>query len=273
MVTLYSDSTSSRNASNSSSARSTSSTSSTLGVVSSACSSGRATRNAAAVQLGLQRRRVRLAVGGLGRAQVQDLPREVPVVQRLGGVDALVALQPDQRGVQDRGDGAGQGGLAHPGVPLEEQGSVQPQREEHRRGQPAVGEVVRTGEPGRHPVGIDDPVRQQARPVGGGHAQLGPGRRLQRPAGQDPRQVLAELRVGVEVAGRFGPVGRGLGRLRDACRATPPRAPARWPSRARAPCPCGSARPGPPRSVPLERCTSAHDPTMAHACATRLNFW
>ena len=37
-------STSSRNASNSSSARSTSSTSSTLGVVSSACSSGRATR-------------------------------------------------------------------------------------------------------------------------------------------------------------------------------------------------------------------------------------
>ena len=36
----------------------------------------------------------------LERAQVQDLPREVPVVERLGGVDALVALQPHQRQVR-----------------------------------------------------------------------------------------------------------------------------------------------------------------------------
>ena len=36
----------------------------------------------------------------LDRAQVEDLPREVPVVERLRGVDALVALEPDQRDVQ-----------------------------------------------------------------------------------------------------------------------------------------------------------------------------
>ena len=37
---------------------------------------------------------------GLQGAQVQQLAREVPVVERLRGVDAVVALQPDQLGVR-----------------------------------------------------------------------------------------------------------------------------------------------------------------------------
>ena len=49
------------------------------------------------MQLGLQRLGARGLTGRLGRAQVQQLAREVPVVERLAGVDALVALQPQQR--------------------------------------------------------------------------------------------------------------------------------------------------------------------------------
>ena len=55
----------------------------------------------------------------LERAQVQDLAREVPVVERLGGVDALVALQPDQRQVERLGDRLGQRGLAGAGLALD----------------------------------------------------------------------------------------------------------------------------------------------------------
>ena len=95
MVTALSASTSSRNASNSSSARSISSISSTDGVVSSACRIGPGDEEAPVVERRLERVAV---VGAVARgAQVQDLAREVPVVERLAGVDALVALQPDQR--------------------------------------------------------------------------------------------------------------------------------------------------------------------------------
>jgi hypothetical protein len=73
---------------------------------------------------------------------VQDLAREVPVVERLGHVEALVALQADQYGAGRRRDGLGEGGLAHAGIAFEEQWSAQPQREEAGRCQAVIGEVA-----------------------------------------------------------------------------------------------------------------------------------
>ena len=84
----------------------------------------------------------RSAAGGLEGAQVQDLPREVPVVERLGRVDALVALQPDQRQVQRLGEGLGQGGLAGARLALQQQGPLHGEREVPDRGERVVAEVA-----------------------------------------------------------------------------------------------------------------------------------
>ena len=105
MVTCQVDSTSSRNASNSSSARSISSTSSTDRRLAQRPQHGTGQQEPLVEQLVLDLRQV-LAVGGhrLDGAQVEDLAGEVPVVEGLGRVDALVALQPDQRQVERRRD-------------------------------------------------------------------------------------------------------------------------------------------------------------------------
>ena len=57
----------------------------------------------------------------LGGAQRQQLPRVIPVVDRVMQVDALVTLQPDQARARSRGQGAGDLGLADPGFALEQQ--------------------------------------------------------------------------------------------------------------------------------------------------------
>ena len=66
---------------------------------SSACSSGRRTQV-------LGRRTAtssaRSLAARLGQPDAEQLARVVPLVERLGGVDALEALQPDQRGVEQR---------------------------------------------------------------------------------------------------------------------------------------------------------------------------
>ena len=51
-------------------------------------------------------------VVGLREPDAQQLAGIVPLVQRLGGVDAVVALQPDQRRVEDRRERLGRLGLA-----------------------------------------------------------------------------------------------------------------------------------------------------------------
>ena len=73
---------------------------------------------------------------------MQQLPREVPVVERLRRVEALVALQPDQRCAEHPGQRRGQRGLADAGVALAEQRPVHPQREEGGGRQALVGQVV-----------------------------------------------------------------------------------------------------------------------------------
>ena len=96
IVTLDSASSSNRNASKSSSARSSSSISSTAGSGPGwriARSSGRGTRNSSPKSSSS----ASSVAGRLGGADPQQLARVVPLVERLGGVDPLVALQPDQR--------------------------------------------------------------------------------------------------------------------------------------------------------------------------------
>ena len=85
--------------------------------------------------------RLGTARDGLQCPQVQDLAREVPVVERLGGVDPLVALQPDQRQPQPLGDRLGQRGLAGARLPLEQQRTLHAQRQERDRGQVVVAQV------------------------------------------------------------------------------------------------------------------------------------
>jgi hypothetical protein len=54
----------------------------------------------------------RSTAGRLGQPDREELARVVPLVEGLGGGQALVALQPDQRRVQDGGERLGRLGLA-----------------------------------------------------------------------------------------------------------------------------------------------------------------
>ena len=103
-----------------------------------------------------------LLAARLGQADAQELARIVPLVQRLGRVDALVALQADQRGVQGGGQGLGRLGLAHPGLALQQQRLGQAQAEEHRRGQALVGEVARALQARGHRLDVGDQLGEVA---------------------------------------------------------------------------------------------------------------
>jgi hypothetical protein len=76
------------------------------------------------------------------RSQVEHLARVIPLVNRRRCVQALVALQPDQRGLQDRGQHLGDLGLADPRFPFQQQRFPQSQRQVERRRQPAIGDVL-----------------------------------------------------------------------------------------------------------------------------------
>ena len=81
-------------------------------------------------------------VPGLGQPDRQQLALVVPLVERLAGGQALVALQPDQRRAQRRRQRLGRRGLADPGLALQQQRLPRRQRQEQRRRQPVVDQVV-----------------------------------------------------------------------------------------------------------------------------------
>ncbi len=87
----------------------------------------------------------RLATG-LGEADAEQLTGVVPLVQRLGRVDALVALQSHEPRVEGRGERLGRGRLADPGFAFEEQRLGEPGGAEERGRQSLVGEVGVVGE-------------------------------------------------------------------------------------------------------------------------------
>ena len=103
-VTAKSESTSSRNASNSSSARSSSSIRSTAPRARRGSPAAAAARAGSRARTARPRARSRLELARLQRARVEQLARVVPLVERLRRVDPLVALEPDQLGVEDAGE-------------------------------------------------------------------------------------------------------------------------------------------------------------------------
>ena len=107
-------------------------------------SSGRSSRNSGAVELADPLARVELA--RLERPRVEQLPRVVPLVERLRRVDPLVALQPDQLGAEHARERLPDLGLADARLALEQQRPAHREREEDRRREPAVREVVGAGE-------------------------------------------------------------------------------------------------------------------------------
>ena len=84
----------------------------------------------------------------LDRAQVQQLARVVPLVHGLGRVDPLVALEAHELGAGPIGKHLRDLGLADARLTLEQQRPPEPQREEDRRRQPFVGQIVVLPHPG-----------------------------------------------------------------------------------------------------------------------------
>ena len=105
-----------------------------------------------------QRRLGEVLAARLREPDAEQLPRVVPLVERLGGVDALEALQPDQRGVEQVGERLGGLRLADAGLALEQQRLRQAYGAEQRRGERGVGEVAHVGETAHERRGVGDQV-------------------------------------------------------------------------------------------------------------------
>ncbi len=84
----------------------------------------------------------RVQLGRAAGTQLQQLARIVPVVERAVDVDALVALQADERRPGAGGERLGELGLADAGLALEQQRPAQLEREEHHRAQAVVHQVA-----------------------------------------------------------------------------------------------------------------------------------
>ena len=83
-----------------------------------------------------------LGLGDALRLDAQELLLVVPLVQRLGLVEALVALQADEASARHLGHRLGQLGLARAGGTLDQHRLLQPLGEVHDARDAFVGEVV-----------------------------------------------------------------------------------------------------------------------------------
>ena len=81
-------------------------------------------------------------VGGVQNPQFEQLARVVPLVDRVSDIESLVALQPDQIGLEHRCHRRCEGGFADAGLALQKERALQPQREKQRHRQATVGHVM-----------------------------------------------------------------------------------------------------------------------------------
>ena len=129
-------------------------------------SSGRGSRNSSEKTSSLVcGPRLVLAPGG----DPQQLLGVVPLVERPGLVDALVALQPDHARAGGRGDGLGQLGLADSGGALDEQRLAQPVGQVDRGRDRGRGQVPDAGQPLGH---LGDRAEQRTGGRSPGHPAL-----------------------------------------------------------------------------------------------------
>ena len=75
------------------------------------------------------------------RQDSEELFLVIPFVQRLGLVQPLVALQADEAGPEETGDGLRQLRLTGPGRPLDEHRLAEPVGEIHHAGEAVIGQV------------------------------------------------------------------------------------------------------------------------------------
>ena len=94
-----------------------------------------------AIELAMRLFAVQLA-GRVEDAQLEQLARVVPLVDGVADVEAFVALQANQIGVERGGNRAGERGLADAGLALEKQRASEAQGQEQRDSQALVGDVV-----------------------------------------------------------------------------------------------------------------------------------
>jgi len=116
------------------------------------------------VGIGIGRR-----TGGFGRSQMEQLAGVVPLVERLGRVDALVALEPNEFGTGGCADDLGHLRLAHTSLALEQQRPLEMGREEDRGGEPAVRQIIVTTELGEHRIDRLELGMVQGHPTTIGH--------------------------------------------------------------------------------------------------------
>ena len=103
----------------------------------------------------------------------QQLLLVVPLVERLRLVEPFVALEAHELGTTRRSDGLGELGLPDPCRPFDEDGFLEPVREQHDRRGRVVGEIARGSEPGPHVVHVTErrAFRGDVRGAPVGHAE------------------------------------------------------------------------------------------------------
>ena len=80
--------------------------------------------------------------GHIEDTQLEQLAGVVPLVDGVADVEAFVALQANQFGVERGGNRCGQRGLADAGFPLEKQRASETQGQKQRDSQTLVGDVA-----------------------------------------------------------------------------------------------------------------------------------
>jgi hypothetical protein len=82
------------------------------------------------------------AAGRLDRTEIEHLTGIVPLVNGGGGVQPLVALQADERGIEEIGEDFGDLGLADAGLALQQEGFSQLQGKVEGGGEAAFGDIA-----------------------------------------------------------------------------------------------------------------------------------
>src|SRR5215211_9351276 len=103
----------------------------------------------AIVEIPLEALRVVFRSERLGRSDVEELPRVVPLVDGLVDVYALVALEAYEGRIEDAGEDLGDLRLADPGLALEKERLPELEGQKDRRREPLVRQVVVLPEPSR----------------------------------------------------------------------------------------------------------------------------